>query len=703
MANIFVTVRNSAGLSTTVSHPLVVTVPTGAPLQLELNMGGGDVITFNQASATDQGDYVGSFVHQKCLRQVIGDFMVDFRPDASGARDEVVVELGTLHQFATGVAPKTNTGNLPKNIGMPPAPVVTVTADTPATQAGPVVVLTTYVNATGESAAAEYYYVALTSGRRISVASPPPGYNATGWNVYTWASAYAGGSYARQNSTPIPIGTGWRCPDSGLIISGGVNLATPPRPNFTAYTATISGGTLTTPVTINVPIHYWRTRWRWQSAPRPIVRNHADLVAMKAITPLDAMYAYYPTGVVPAMSPRDWLGPMDIGPVATGMGGTGDRDDLGFITEWAARFLLGAGSGSESRMRSAAEATGTMRFWTRDVATGALVDTVSRPYVTYNVSANGPYLIPTQPLAIAGNTFALDQAHMPTCAYVPWLLTDDPYFLEGAQATCNYMVMEQNLTQIRATTPGITTGQARGMAWGWRDVFQLAHGTPGTMPGWILPRSYYRDKLVPAQLSWANRYLNNPARVCNGVFKLMPGTNGTQAFMQTYIGIVAGWIKWTGVFPEFDPVVNYVTHQLMVMCDPNDAYGWRRSYPSPYYMPVADARLSPNMGHAPEQGYNAVDSVNTPASFAELQDDFFKQGPTAAALHMGWYDPTTVPVDELAKPGSGYNWWLRTAYAMCALGGVTNARNVHDWMKGKLDAYTPPPQGPAKWGVPPEV
>ena len=50
------------------------------------------------------------------------------------------------------------------------------------------------------------------------------------------------------------------------------------------YTATIMRGD--TPLAkINVPEHYWLSRWRWQSAPRPILRTPDHLIRSGKVPP----------------------------------------------------------------------------------------------------------------------------------------------------------------------------------------------------------------------------------------------------------------------------------------------------------------------------------------------------------------------------------------------------------------------------------
>src|SRR6201999_4465786 len=53
-----------------------------------------------------------------------------------------------------------------------------------------------------------------------------------------------------------------------------------------AYTVAISRGSQLL-TTINVPAHYWRSRWRWQSTPRPVVADVAALIQQGLLPPYD--------------------------------------------------------------------------------------------------------------------------------------------------------------------------------------------------------------------------------------------------------------------------------------------------------------------------------------------------------------------------------------------------------------------------------
>ncbi|HEV2359516.1 MAG TPA: peptidoglycan-binding protein [bacterium] len=72
----------------------------------------------------------------------------------------------------------------------------------------------TYVNAAGETTASAEGSVALAAGRRLVVTSPPASGSATGYNIYVGTTA---GSETRQNAAPVPIGTNFTEPLTGLV------------------------------------------------------------------------------------------------------------------------------------------------------------------------------------------------------------------------------------------------------------------------------------------------------------------------------------------------------------------------------------------------------------------------------------------------------------------------------------------------------
>ena len=561
-----------------------------APLTLRLDFGDGKSLEFAEAEAVDVGTYEGAFVEQRCLRQVAhghedyrDGFVVFFRPDVDGARDEVIVEFGTAYVFATGVPPTVYAAVVPQHLP--------------------------------------------------------------------------------------------------------------------AYTATITGGCLTEPVTVAVPAHYWATRWRWFSAPRPLVRTYDDLVEMRAILPLESSLIYSAT--LPAA--KTWLGPMNNGGLMTGMGATGDRPDIGFVTEWMAAWMLTGDPAMETTWRANAEAVGSMPFWCRDVSTGALVDVFERLNVSFGDANKGKYQIPIAAAPVASSCpaeapyFQLDTAHMPSAAYVAWLLTDDPYFFEGAEAIASYSMLRNNYHRMGQSLPALVScSQMRAAAWGWRDMFQLALLAPESPPSWLLPRSYWRNQVVPDQLEYGMRHIRASVSPCTTVFKLFVACDAIGTFQVDFCVMVLGWILWTGEFPEMREVAEYVARPRLVMSDPSGESGWDPRWPVPYYPPVFNARLGADAEALFKYTFTVPSSPDTPISWHELWECLLPWWPGNAS---DWTDPSTWEPDKLAS-ASGYLPPCRGALAAAVLAGLPGAEDCEEWLRARLGEVTGAVSGSRyKWAI----
>lgn len=489
--------------------------------------------------------------------------------------------------------------------------------------------------------------------------------------------------------------------------------ASPPKPasgvvpaHSGPYTATISGSGFAAPVTRAVANQWWMSRWREQSAPRPIVRSAADLYAMRAIMPLDKSLGY--GAPVPASPPdwrgagiTGWRGPMDTGGLLTGMTNTADRLDIGPETEWQAIWLVTGTPAYETAWRAHAEATGTMAFWVRDAATGAPVDLRAHPYLAFNDARNGPYRIPRPvPPAGAPNWFTLDIAHFPAAAFVPWLLTDDPYFLEGAQSIAQYGIMEANVTRLSEQLPTLAAvGQTRAFAWGMRGIFEQAAFAPENPPSWLLPRSYWRDGPVKDSRAFAEKYLKATASPATTVFGLMTNTSYYRVFMHDFLNVVLAWSQWQGSFPEWRAVLDYASRMRMAMLDYTGASGWDARF-EPYDLLISNMRLGAAATPPANAGYGIAGSPNTPTSVRELWECFVLWA--AAGNQKGWTDPATWEPDKLHPIAPNWLPLRRGTIAALSLAGVPEARERHDWLKTRMDRQYPIiSSGSAfKWAMP---
>ncbi|MHB1204530.1 MAG: hypothetical protein ACYCZX_03105, partial [Rhodospirillaceae bacterium] len=102
----------------------------------------------------------------------------------------------------------------------------------------------------------------------------------------------------------------------------------PTAVNLGTYTVEISRGDQVL-ATVSVPQHYWFARWRWQSAPRPVVGNVDALMSRNLLPP----YAH-PTSTLslPPPVPYTPYTVMGLAGVTAYMPQTGERPDIGLLT-----------------------------------------------------------------------------------------------------------------------------------------------------------------------------------------------------------------------------------------------------------------------------------------------------------------------------------------------------------------------------------
>lgn len=652
-------------------------------LQVTLNFIDGKSLTFRQSSATDMGDYQDAYIHQKCYRQVAsgnGDyrdaFLVFFRPDADGTRDEVIVEFGTLYNFATS-PPTSASGVVPQQLLLPPKAKVTRNTGGTSVQSGPTYFAISYVRPEGESVATHptAYQISLNPGDYVSVTPPPAIAGALGYNVYAYPFSFSS-TYYKQNASVIPFGTTFTTPTTGLLTSG---TTFPTTSAYNAYTAVISGGTLTTPVTVPVSNHWWPTRWRFKTSDRTVVRPYNDLVTLKAIAPMSSTYRG--TGAFGAPPKSTWSGPMGTGGLNTAMPDVADHPDLGPITEWQGYYLMADATYKDSIMAQA-EAVGSMRIWIRDRNTGALVDPGAHPYIAFNDANGGINAIPIPDVVPSGASsyFTMDVSHLPAAAFVPYMLTSDPYFLEGHQALAVYGILESNLSRLNNKLQRLSSvAQPRAIAWNWRDIFRSAMFTPSTTPSWLMSKATWQ-LFIPDQVTYVNNFINSTTNPVNTVFKFFPQSSNTESFMLHYIACVVGWIKWTGQFPTMDAAVNYIATPLMTMGDPTNASGWDHRFQMFYYGPIIDARLGATATGNPTTYYGVAANANTPTTWAELFTDLCAWGSTQS----GFVQPANLVGDTYSPYQKNYLPLVRAGLASLTLAGIPGASTAHDWLASKV-------------------
>ncbi len=449
---------------------------------------------------------------------------------------------------------------------------------------------------------------------------------------------------------------------------------------------------------VSVPRHWWLSRWRWQSAPRPVRRSLHDLIAMKAICPLGKAALY---GAKALDTVIKWQGPMDTGGLGIGMGGAGERSDIGPITEYQAAYLLDGNAQALTTMMTQAEAVGSMPVWARNELTGALVDVYKTPDIAFHEPTIPEPPYPYNPdHSYNDYLFRMDVAHIPSPAYVPWLLTDDPYFYEGVEAIASYGVLFSSSHRTTQKLPGLVyPGESRAWGWGMREVFRLGAFAPEGPPSWLKPRSYWK-KIVADNLSFTRQYVDSPAKI-QRVFRLFTRSDDYEPWMGGFIMSSLGWAVWSGFYLEWSEFTRWFAGGLLPFVSGNS--GWDRRWPAPYSVNF----LSMRTGEAPPPTLAVLDEswdARTPDSWAEAWKLFPKSlaapstglPATPQALDPSrWTDPDRVYENGIDSPysvvkgapsGPTYALILRGALAFAALAGVPGAKEAHDWLHSKMPA-----------------
>ena len=344
--------------------------------------------------------------------------------------------------------------------------------------------------------------------------------------------------------------------------------------NTGAYTAIISQGGNTL-ASVSIPQHWYYARWRWQSAPRPIVGNVATLIANGLLPPFsDATGITLQKQVNPTVAPYTVMGNARI---TMGMGATGERADIGLVTEYQAQaifHLLGSPIGESKyivQMMEQAEAAASMPLHYRDELTGKPVSVFDRPTITSHpndVQSPG-YVAPGK------SDWKLNSSHFPAVSYLPYLLTGDLYHLEELQFQASWLIAHFKFGRSQGFGLQLYETEERGFAWSLRTLFQAAKQSPTVNPEYLLPNSYFQTILTNTHSYLVSRRVNGPDPIysvfaCETAHMDMTTLGVPRLTCNIWQGaFLASSIAW-GIrqgFTAWKDVLNWKLIQLMAICD----------------------------------------------------------------------------------------------------------------------------------------
>lgn len=330
---------------------------------------------------------------------------------------------------------------------------------------------------------------------------------------------------------------------------------------------------------IEVPFHWWWARWRWQSAPRPIVRKPSTLIATSLLPPYGEMPEYAGQS---RMRGAVYEKPMDQAGLASDWSTTGERSEIGPITEAQAEYVITGSSSSLQSLLAQAEACASAPIHWRDERTGAFINFQQYPTASANEHDGRP-AIPRPPAPRTPDDkqdrrfFRADTAHAGALAYVPFLLTDDPYYLEELQALGELGIGEAAWFRKLYKLPGLAQpDQTRAFAWSMRSLFQLGVVSPEKPPRWLLPKSYWRKNVADSR-AFMQLYMDSPARI-HRYFRCFTNIEGAPTWMSHFVSFILAWGVMLG-YREWQDAYRWQIAGPMAQC--NGKSGWSRQWPVP--------------------------------------------------------------------------------------------------------------------------
>ncbi|MEX0758007.1 MAG: hypothetical protein WD100_00380, partial [Tistlia sp.] len=229
------------------------------------------------------------------------------------------------------------------------------------------------------------------------------------------------------------------------------------------------------------------------------------------------------------------FGPLGAGSIYQYMPGTGDRPDIGMLTEWAMAYLQSQDPRAEALMMANAEMAGSVPWHFRDAGTGEYVSVDDHPKLWLDSrggSSNYGDDAPPVLLKGSGGGFTIDSSHQPDLSFLAYLLSGDAYHLENlqAQAATNLARIAPDYRDFGEEIIG-ASNQARGQAWSMRTLSNAA---------WISPedselKEYFEDRLQSHLDGLVKHYITDGA---------MKDTGEVEGWLETTYGIRGAIGPW---------------------------------------------------------------------------------------------------------------------------------------------------------------
>jgi hypothetical protein len=393
------------------------------------------------------------------------------------------------------------------------------------------------------------------------------------------------------------------------------------------------GGTVV--LDIDIPEHWWNAEWTYRPSAFVAKRTPTQIVAA------NRMFAFGDTGAkVGQTANYVFKGPMDSAGITIYMPSTGERPDIGLITDPSASYML---TGKPGPMLAWAQAAGSCPMHFRDEKTGKPINLIMYPAAnSYSEPKQGsPWLLPGTPVPNApgyrqfGGGWTPQQAHYCEMSYLAHVATLDMGFLEDLQYSANFTVLADGYLSGGRKVATIF-GELRGIAWAFRNLFMVHAATQdaeaaGTLPASCHPSAYWK-KLLDNQLAYYKQYMVDPN---NQTFRLVSGGNRFGPWQCDYMllslafGVLTGHSDWAPF---------YVWALGNAIARSNGTSGYPPGWGGAYYLNTSEWVIGAD-GKLDQNSYNTAKRLDWNGAFLYQQIDPSGARPTAAQIATLKDDP----------------------------------------------------------------
>jgi hypothetical protein len=292
---------------------------------------------------------------------------------------------------------------------------------------------------------------------------------------------------------------------------------------------------------------------------------------------------------------RTEVEPMDNANITEYMPTTGAHDDIGPLPRWAALYLLSMDKRAYKGTLANGDAAASYQIHFRDKLTNLPITINDFPYLTLLGGQSSTYNPNTGeyegfPEVNNGNqSYTPDDAHQPSLAFLPYIITGDYYFLEELHFWANWNIIMANPEYRNYDAGLLKWGQVRAQAWSLRTLAHAAYITPDAHPlkqyfEGLLDNNiqYYVDNTVGDPDANALGYLAEGAYIVDSPYQI-------RQWQDDFFTWTAGYLidlGFTSAFPLFEWKSKFILGRMAT-----DEFCWLLA--SGYTMQVAGSNGAP--------------------------------------------------------------------------------------------------------------